>query len=105
MRSSSPDRWQLGLLKAEHFTILHREEAQSIVSTATRTEIGLVREVWNTFNYKVSLDQRLLIALEDETRWAIQNNLTDQHVIPDYRKFIHTDSLRAVKPEAVRSDW
>jgi NitT/TauT family transport system substrate-binding protein len=90
------------LIKAENFVKLHTEEAQSIVSAATKTDLDVVREVWNSFHYLVVLDNKLLITLEDETRWAMKNRLTDQTVMPDYLKFIHLDSLRAIKPEAVK---
>ena len=48
------------------------------------------------------LDKRIIITLEDETRWAMKNRLTDQSVMPDYLTYIHLDGLRAVKPEAVK---
>ncbi len=98
-------RFLRAMLKAERFVADHTSDAEAIMATATKTDIELVREVWNTFNYRVTLDQRLLLTLEDETRWAIKNHLTDKTVMPDYRKFIHADSLRAVAPGAVRTDW
>ena len=90
------------LIKAETFVAAHREEAQAIVSAATKTDRDLVREVWSNMSYRVELDETLLIALEDETRWAMRNGLTDRTSMPDYRRAIHLDSLVAVKPEAVR---
>lgn len=95
-------RFLRAVVKAEKFVASHPEEAQGIVSTATRTEPDLVREVWNAFNYRVVLDQRLIITLEDETRWAIKKKLTAQTTMPDYRQFVHLDSLRAVIPDAVK---
>ena len=95
-------RFLRAAIKAENFVVNNPEEAQSIVSAATKTDRDLVREVWSAFSYQVVLDQRLLITLEDETRWAMKNKLTDKTVMPVYRDFIHFDSLRAVKPEVVR---
>jgi NitT/TauT family transport system substrate-binding protein len=40
--------------------------------------------------------------LEDETRWAIKNLLTDRTVMPNYRNYIYSDGLKAVAPRAVR---
>ncbi len=90
------------LIKAENFVAKNPEAAQSIVSAATKIDHDLIREVWNAFNYHVALDQTLLLTLEDETRWAIRNKLTARTDMPDYLGFIHLDSLREVKPEAVR---
>ena len=93
-------RFLRAIVKAEMFTERHKDEAIAIISAATKTDIALVREVWPIFNYHISLDKRLIITLEDETRWAMKHKLTDQTVMPDYRKFIHFDSLMSVKPEA-----
>ena len=95
-------RFLRALIKAESFVAKNPDEAQTIMSSATKIEKDLVREVWSVFDYHVVLDQRLLITLEDETRWAMKNKLTDQTIMPDYRNYIHVESLKAVKPEAVK---
>ena len=56
---------------------------------------------WDEFVFELSLDQSLLISLEDEARWAIKNNLTDKKEIPNFFNFIYTQALEEVKPEAV----
>ena len=94
-------RFLRALIKAENFVAQHPDEAQAIMSAATKTDLDLIREVWNAFNYRVVLDKKLLITLEDETRWAMKNKLTDQTVMPEYQNYIHLDSLRAVKPDAI----
>jgi NitT/TauT family transport system substrate-binding protein len=95
-------RFLRALIKAEDFVAQDPEGAQSIMSAATKIDHALIHDVWNAFNYHVVLGQTLLITLEDETRWAMKNKLTDQTVMPDYLNYIHTDSLRAVRPEAIR---
>jgi NitT/TauT family transport system substrate-binding protein len=89
------------LLKAETFVSKNPDEAQAIMAAATKIDKSLIRDVWNAFNYRVVLDQKLLLTLEDEARWAIKNKHTDKTVMPDYASYIHSDSLRAVRPEAV----
>lgn len=95
-------RFLRALIKAETFVAQQPAQAQAIMAAATGIERGLIQEVWNAFNYHVVLDQKLLITLEDEARWAIRNKLTEQTVMPDFLDVIHLDSLRAVKPEAIR---
>ena len=90
------------LIQAEDFVTSHPEEAQDIVAAAMKVDKELVKEVWDAFSYQVRLDQNLLITLEDETRWAMKNKLTDETVMPNYSDYIHLDSLKAVKPEAVK---
>ncbi len=93
-----------GLVRAQAFVDGHANEAQDIVAEAIKVEKDLVEEVWNVMNYQVRLDQSLTITLEDETRWAMKNKLTDQTVMPGYASFIYVDALKAVKPGAVRMD-
>lgn len=96
------DRMLRGLIKAEDFVAKYPEEAQAIMAAATKTDKNLIREVWPAFKYKVTLDQALIITLEDETRWAIKNKLTDKTEVPDYTRYIYLDGLKAVKPQAVQ---
>ena len=95
-------RFLRALIKAENFVVKNPDAAQSIVSSATKVDKNLVREVWDAFNYHVTQNNSLLITLEDETRWAMENKLTPQKVMPNYQDYLYLDGLRAVKPEAVK---
>ena len=39
--------------------------------------------------------------MEDEGRWMIDNNLTSEKTIPDFRGYIYTKGLEEVKPESL----
>jgi NitT/TauT family transport system substrate-binding protein len=93
------------LIKAEKFAANNQNEAQQIMSLGTKIEIGLVKEIWPKFNYQVVLDKSLKITLEDETRWAMKNNLAKKIEMPDYDQFIYFEGLSAVRPEAVKYVW
>jgi NitT/TauT family transport system substrate-binding protein len=95
-------RFLRALLQAENFVTKNPGEAQTIMAAATKVDLGMVREVWSAFNYHVVLDHTLLITLEDETRWAMKNKLAEQAAMPNYLNYIHMDSLKAIKPEAIR---
>ncbi|WP_197027000.1 ABC transporter substrate-binding protein [Methylomonas sp. 11b] len=86
------------LLKAERFVAEQPDAAQTIMASATKVELGLIKSVWDDFSYELTLDQTLLITLEDETRWAMKNRLTDQVAMPNFQQSIHMDSLAAIKP-------
>ena len=92
------------LVRAEDFVSSHADEGQDILAAAIKVDKDLVKEVWDAFGYQVRLDQNLPITLEDETRWAMKNKLTDQAVMPNYLSYIYVDGLKAVKPGAVRMD-
>lgn len=95
-------RFLRAVIEAEKFAREHPEQAQLIMAGATNTEQSLVREVWDAFQFRVGLDQILLITLEDETRWAMSNGLTTRTDMPDYLSHLYFDGLDAVRPDAVR---
>ncbi len=92
------------LVRAEAFVASHSDDSKSMVSETIKVDEDLVKEVWDVMSYQVRLDQNLVITLEDETRWAVKNKLTDQSVMPNYLSHIYVDGLMAVKPGAVRMD-
>lgn len=91
------------LLKAEKFARKNPAEARAIFSNFANVDLKLVNLVWDSMQYEIVLDASLLIMLEDEARWAIHKKLTKHTVLPDYIKYIHVDSLKAVAPTAVKS--
>ena len=60
-----------------------------------------VATVWSDNQFSLSLDQSLLVAMEDEGRWMIANNMTTEKTLPNFREFIYTKGLEEVKPESV----
>jgi len=89
------------LLKAERFAEDHPLEAQKLVADFLEIDLETMKKVWATQILRVSLDQSLLLGLEDQARWAIQNGLTDRTAVPNYLDLIHLDALRNVKPSLV----
>ena len=90
------------LIKAEGFIKQNPDESKSIVADSIGIDKALLSEVWGEFEFKVTLTQELLIAVEDETRWAIKIKLVEGSKMPNYLDFIYVEGLQAVKPEAVR---
>lgn len=93
------------LQKAEEF--MKDNRAESIDMTASRLEIDKkdLSELWDLFEFELSLLQTLLVALEEKARWAITNKVTDKTKVPNYLDFIYPDALRAVELEAVTIVW
>ena len=54
--------------------------------------------VWPENHFSLTLDQSLVLAMEDEARWMIKNNMTHATVVPDFGNSIYPDTLDAVKP-------
>ena len=91
------------LIKAENFAKDNPAEARAIFSDFAQVDPKLVSLVWDSLEYEITLDASLLIMLEDEARWAIHKKLTTKTELPDYMKYIHVDTLKAVSPSAVKS--
>jgi NitT/TauT family transport system substrate-binding protein len=89
------------LVRAERFYKDEPDAARKIIASAINVSLETLQEVLPTYRLNVTLHQSLLLALEDETRWAIKNKLTTRIDIPNYLKHLYLDGLRTVKPESV----
>lgn len=92
----------LALIKAEEFVSQNPAEAQKIVADFIRLDRAFLGEIWGVNRFSVKLDQPLLLALEDQSQWAIKNRFTERTKVPNYLDFIYLDGLLSVKPKSVR---
>ncbi len=98
-RPGALERLLRALIQAEGFLMAHPQSRTSIIPNRLNIDQGLQG---NEFTYNVSLDQGLLLTMEDEAAWMIQNRLTDQTRIPDFLDYIYPEVLLKVEPKAVR---
>jgi len=91
----------LALIRAEEFVKQHPEEAQKVIADFRQMDKALIGEMWGGNTFGVTLNQSLVLALEDESRWAIKRGLTNNGSIPNYFDHIYFDGLRSIKPDAV----
>jgi NitT/TauT family transport system substrate-binding protein len=87
--------------QAEVYTINHPDVAKAIVQKRMNYTDRYMATAWPDHQFSLSLDQSLLIAMNDEGRWMINNNLTNEKTLPYFRDYIYTKALEKVKPEAV----
>lgn len=95
------NRFLKALAEAERFVIYNPAEAKAIVQKRQNLDAAYMETIWSQNRYGLTLDQSLIAAMEDEARWMIKNNLTDERQVPNFLDYIHEDALKAVKPEAV----
>ena len=95
------NRFLKSLAQAEDYMINHPNEAKAIVQKRLNYTDAYMAKIWPKNEFSLSLDQSLVVAMEDEGRWMIANNLTTAKTIPDIRDHIYTKGLREVKPESV----
>ena len=94
-------RFLNALYQAERYTTNHPTEAKIIVKQQMNFSDAYMENVWSENQYSLSLDQSLILAMENEARWLISNNLTNQTTIPDFINYIYFDGLASVQPESV----
>ena len=87
--------------QAEQYSIDHPGIAKAIVQKRLNYSDAYMATVWQDNRYSLSLDQSLLIAMNDEGRWMMANNLTTEKILPFFRDYIYTKGLEEVNPEAV----
>ncbi len=90
------------LVKAEEFIEQNPVEAQKIIAARSGMDRASVSDMWNDNAFNVTLDQSLILALEDESRWAIKSGLVNRTMVPNYLDYIYLDGLESVKSKAVR---
>jgi ABC-type nitrate/sulfonate/bicarbonate transport system substrate-binding protein len=90
------------LVKAEEFAGQNPAEAKRIMTDSTGMDKALADDVWSSFDLRVTLQQSLVIAMEDLARWASQRSRNEAARIQDYQADIYSAGLLVVRPGAVR---
>ena len=94
-------RFLKSLAQAEEYAIRNPAEAKAIIQKRLNLDAAYMETVWSQNQFSLSLDQALILTMEDEARWMIKNNLTTEKQVPDFLNYIYEEGLKAVKPEAV----
>jgi len=94
-------RFLRALAEAEAYTNAHPAGAGAIIQRELNFDPAYMDTVRQQNQFGLSLDQSLVLAMEDESRWMIANNLTNATAVPDFGKYIYPDALNAVKPGSV----
>jgi ABC-type nitrate/sulfonate/bicarbonate transport system substrate-binding protein len=94
-------RFLKSLAQAEEYAISNPVEAKAIVQKQLNVDAEYMETIWSQDQFSLSLDQSLILAMEDEARWMINNNLTAEKNVPDFLDYIYEADLKSIKPEAV----
>ncbi len=89
------------MLQAEEFTRKHPKETMAIVADRLGVATKALSGIWPQIQFRIALEQSLLLLLEDQARWAIRAGLTTKTAVPNYLELIFFDALKQMKPEAV----
>ncbi len=89
------------MLDAQHFAEDHPEKTSEIVQQLTGLSERYTNVMLQKFEFKVELPQSLLLAMEDESRWLIENAQFGAGMVPDYLDYVLPLFLERLEPEAV----
>lgn len=99
--SKALERFLRAIEKAQQFIQRDRAATLNIVQHRLQIDMDILKSTWDECQFGLFLNQSVLISLEDEARWAIENKLTPATRVPNYLNYIYVDALSAVKPDAV----
>ena len=90
------------LAAAEQLIHEHPVEARKAVGHAVKIDDALMAKLFDTDNYALSLDQAMLLAFDDQTRWAMRRGIIPPGPIPNYLERVKYQYLKAILPAAVK---
>lgn len=86
---------------AETFLSTHPKEAKEIFQRHLNITGDSPDRFLNEYRFALSLDQGLIIAMEDEARWMGEQNMTGGKTPPSYLNMIEQNPMREIKPTGV----
>jgi len=85
-------------ITAEVFIKKKKQKSIQQIASYIGISENTLGNIWHSMQLKVSLNQSLIITLESQARWAIENKLTTAKEIPNYLDFIYIEPLSEINP-------
>lgn len=100
-RRDTLQRLLRALDEGERFCSQSPAQALALMPASVRAQSARPDTPWPALRFKLTLDQALLLAMEDQARWAMRNHMTATSAMPNYLDYVDIDGLAAVAPAAV----
>ncbi len=95
------ERFLRALDEAQNYILNNPDQAKVIVKNQLNYTSSYIDSVWPLHDFSLSLGQSLVIAMQDEAQWMINNQFTNQTQIPNFTNYIYIRGLIAVDPQSV----
>lgn len=95
------DRYLHALVDAEHFMLNNPKAAQQIIADTLKVPVSQLRENWDEYQFRLSMEQTSVILMEDIARWMLYQGIVDHQTIPNFIDGVAVEPLKKHKPEAV----
>lgn len=89
------------LRDATTFTVSHPARTRAIVASRLGLDPESLERAWEQTTFSLSLDQALLLTMEDQARWVEESRGSAPVGVPNFLSFIETLPLSEVAPGAV----
>ena len=89
------------LKEAEGFIRDHPGEARQQLAARLGMALADLERTWADYDFRLRLDQRLVVLLAEEARWVISTGHVAQREVPDFSSHLDARPLMAVDPHAV----
>lgn len=95
------DRYMKALLQAQGFVSAHNDQARAIVAAQLHYSQAYISAVWPHFDFTLSLNQELLLNMENEAQWVIQSHTLPATKAPNYLQMMYFNAIESADPGAV----
>ncbi len=93
------------IAQAENYLQSNPVDGKNIIMNQLNYTKEYVESVWPDHKFTLSLDQSLILIMEDEARWLIANNLTNATSVPNFQNYIYPNGLTQVKSSSLSIVW
>jgi len=94
-------RFLTTMLQAANFNSNNQNQAIADVAKSLNNTVAYETSVWPQYHFSVSVDESLVLLMQEEARWLTSNNLTTATSVPNFLNCIYINSLKSVSPESV----
>jgi NitT/TauT family transport system substrate-binding protein len=89
------------MVRAEQLMASDPAGSEKIVASAMKKSPDEARELLTKNRFALSIEQNLLVVMEDESRWAVKNKVVEAKGTPNFLDAVYVDGLAAVSPRSV----
>jgi NitT/TauT family transport system substrate-binding protein len=90
------------LVAAKKFITEKPVAARLIVGKYLKVDDIIMKNMFDVGDYELTLDQAMLLALDDQSRWAMQSGLVKRGQVPNFIQYMNYRYLEAALPSAVK---
>lgn len=100
-RAMALEKLLRALARAEPFVRGQPDRAIELLAARIGSTEAEVASLWNNYRWRLALDQRLLLGMEEEAAWMLKRGVAKGGKVPNYLGLVDSGILRRAKPEAV----